>query len=109
MRGVLAYVGGKAGTHGAAPVLPPRHGAPLGSSAGTPSLLDLQLSPASPRARAELLGPNKLFPFTEKLCLPGSSAGPPGSSPAWPVPLESLLRMNTPSLSLPSDSSHVQR
>lgn len=71
--------------------------------AGSPSVS------SPPRARAVLLGPNKLFPFTQKLCLPDSSAGPPGSSPAWPVPLESLLRMNTPSLSLPSDSSRVQR
>lgn len=83
----MACVEGRAGTHGAAPVLPPRHGAPLGSSAGTPSLLDLHLSAAPPRARAVLLGPNKLFPFTEQLYLPGSSAGPPDEQPCLASPV----------------------
>lgn len=95
MRGVAACVEGKARTHSAAPIFPPKLGAPLGSSVGTPFLLDLHLSPVPPRSSAVLLGPNKLFPFTQKLYPPGSSSGPSGSSPAWPAQLESLLRMNT--------------
>ena len=105
----MACVEGKAGTHGAAPILPPRLGAALGSSAGTPSLLDLHLFSCTSKVKCSASGAKQAVPIYPKSLSSWLLLWSLWEQPCLVSPVGVSSQDEYFIFALPSKSSHVQK